>query len=154
MAQATNMVLQEESGEDGGQYLDKSLSLHKIWAWLEDILSIRHQPVPQASMIQACQPLTRHLQRWVPARSSQFFGVCAQEGWISDARINGQQPGFWLIDSTSGGHTNAIACSFACSGPGLGELAAQAGSVPGHAVTDRQCLSAFFPGSGGEEPHH
>lgn len=131
------MVLQEQSGEDGGQYLDKSL--HKIWAWLEDILSIRHEPISQASMIQSHQPLTPVVMGDCAFLLESYWGLCMRR--IDDAHLKGKQPEVWLIDSTSGGHTNAIARSLTYTGPVLGEAAAQAGSIPGCPAADGQCLS-------------
>ena len=107
MAQATNTVLQGGWGTIPGQVPVPSQNLDLARRYF-----VRQIP--------ANLPSKRDPGLPTPNQASAVMGDCTfllvlgglcTRG-IGVARINGQRPGFWLIDSTSGGHTNAMACSF------------------------------------------
>lgn len=137
MAQATNKVLQEESGEDGGPHpgipvLSQHLCLARRYR-------VHQTPANFPSRHDAGRPTPIHASAVMGARTFLLgLGALCSRG-ISDRRINGA----WLIDITSGGH-----CSLFCTlWSGAGRTCCPGGIHP-RASSGRQCLSAFSPGCG------
>lgn len=102
---------------------------------------VHQTPANFPSTRDAGLPTPNHVAAAVGARTLLLGSVALCSRGISDACMNGHQPGAWLIDITGGGHTDATACSLAGCGPVLGELLLRLDPPPGE---QRQTVPVRF----------